>query len=49
MAPTLSSTGSADHGKLASLLRRQLRAVPAVISATVLGATLPIELKLLSR
>lgn len=49
MAPTLTSTGSSDHGKLASLLRRQLRAVPTAVVAPILGATLPIELTLLRK
>jgi len=49
MAPTLTSTGSSDHGKFAALLRRRLRAVPTAIVAPILGSTLPIELTLLKK
>lgn len=49
MASTLTTTGSADHGKLAELLRRRLRAVPAAVTATALAAMIPLELKLWKR
>lgn len=45
--PTAEAQNPAPAAQLSEAIRRQLRAAPAAVASPILGATLPLELKLL--